>query len=158
MKNILNVNGEETFIGKNKIVLEHLSNKIVGSELIRRELFRLIVDTDSEIVLDIVKDLYLDKELMCIKDIEGYSNIRNNKWLRKFSKGINTLDFYLICAVDKIPEINRSKLNGLGIQFRKRSFFPVKIMTVSRDNLSNTQDMIYEERDVLFKDLINGTY
>lgn len=151
------VSGEETFVGNQRIIKEHLGDNINGSSLISRELFRLIVDTDVDIMLDLVKDLNLDRELLAIQKIEGYSNT-NNPLLHKFKKGKSSVDFYLTCALDKVPEINRPKTNGLGLEFKKRMYFPIKVMTVWRDNLSKSQTMNYEERDILYKDLVNGTY
>lgn len=119
------VEGEQTFIGNVEIVDQHLSNQLINSSLIKRTLYRLKVDTDIDITLDLLKDLYLDKELLNITNIENYSNVSGNRWLRRFNKGISSIDFYLTCAYDKVPEINRSKTNGLGIEFKTRDKFPV---------------------------------
>lgn len=121
MAQILSVNGEETFIGKNKIVEEYLSDKITGSVLIHERTFSLTVDTDYELFLDLIKDLNLDIKLMFIKSIEGYSNIPTSKYIRKFEKGITKIDFNIIGAIDKIPIINRIKINGLGIKLDIKS-------------------------------------
>lgn len=117
------VSGEETFVGNQKIIKEHLCNSINNTDLIGRELFRLIVDTDVDITLDLVKDLNLDRELLAIQKIEDYSNT-NNPLLHKFEKGKSSVDFYLTCALDKVPEINRPKINGLSLEFKKRKYFP----------------------------------
>lgn len=117
---IRTVKGEETFIGLEKVIDQHLTNKILEGDLIKKQRYRLVVDSDADdLVLDLNKDLYLNKELICIVSIEGYSNDRSNEFVRRFEKGTTTVDFYLTCAVDKVPIINRPKMNGLGIQFNK---------------------------------------
>lgn len=121
MGEFYNVKGEETFIGKNKIVEEYLADKITGSELVYEKTFSLTVDTDYELFLDLIKDLHIDIKLMSIKSIEGYSNIPTSKYIRKFEKGITKIDFNVIGAIDKIPIINRIKINGLGIKLDVKS-------------------------------------
>lgn len=121
MGEFYNVKGEETFIGKNKIVEEYLADKITGSELIYEKTLSLTVDTDYELFLDLIKDLHLNIKLMSIKSIEGYSNIPTSKYIRKFEKGITKIDFNVIGAIDKIPIINRIKINGLGIKLNVKS-------------------------------------
>lgn len=121
MAQILSVNGEETFIGKSKIVEEYLADKITASEVIYERKFSLTVDTDYELFLDLIKDLHLDIKLMSIKSIEGYSNIPTSKYIRKFEKGITKIDFNIVGAIDKIPIINRIKINGLGIKLDVKS-------------------------------------
>lgn len=152
MRNLLNVNGEETFIGKNKIVGEHLSDKILGTNLIYKESFTIIVDTDEEIVIDLIKDLFLDRNLIALRDIENYSNISNNKYLHRFSKGVTTLDFNLTCAVDKVPEINRNKKNGLGIQFKRTKLLKrVRVLSVSRDEENPDSSLDFKENYIYIK-------
>lgn len=100
---------EKTFIGNKLVIDQHINTKNKLLKLIRTGVYRLSTITDIELFIDLETDLNINIQKCFITDIKGFSN--TNKPLVRKIAGSQSFEFEITGLLDKIPEINRKKIN-----------------------------------------------
>lgn len=100
---------EKTFIGSKLVVDQHINTKNKLLNLIKTGIYRLSTITDIELFIDLETDLNVNIQECYITDIKGFSN--TDKPLVRKIIGSQSFEFEITGLLDKIPEINRKKIN-----------------------------------------------